>query len=745
VESARELLRSLSSRVQTSFREDRALLSYSQWFDGFLETPQLGLRSAAQYLRDVFDHFGSTTLQLPTGSVRRFHLFDAPWANGDGRVAGQEQVQNEIYRLVNNFVRDGRVSRLIMLHGPNGSAKSSIIHCLQHAMEAYSRTPEGALYRYAWIFPSEKVVKGRLGFDASSGSSAGSTDSHAHLPAEQVDARLPCELRDPPFFLIPKDERARLIEQLRQEGRLPEEFVVSRYALEGDLSPRDRAIYDALLLAHDGDHSEVLRHIQVERFYLSLRYGEGIATVEPQMHVDAQAQQLTADRSVGNLPRPLQNVPMYQLSGPLVSANRGLLEYSDLLKRPAEAYKYLLITSEEATASLPQFKIDLDEVLIASSNEKYLEAFKEHPDWMSFKARIELVRVPYLLRFADEVQIYANQITPTSVSKKLAPHVAEVAAMWAVLTRLQRPNPEHFHEPVRSIVKRMSPLEKLRLYDEGEVPDWVSSKDGRELLLELPKLFEEFRSASFYEGLLGASAREMRTVILNAAHHDEYRTLTPLPVFDEIQNLVHDPTLYDFLKQEPQNGFHDNRGFIEVVKDWWTDVVDDEMRVSMGLVDEARYEELFTKYVLHASTLLKREKLFDKVTGQYVDPDKELLEQVEDVLLAENEDRDEFRRSVIGRIGAWSLEHSGHTPDYRKLFDSYIERLEEDYYSHQKKQIAKHLRAVLDYVAGEKMQPNGDKEMAETTLAGMEKRFGYPRPCTAECAAFLLRAKYAGD
>jgi len=735
----------LSGRVQTSFREDRALLSYSQWFDAFLEAPQLGLRSAAQYLRDVFDHFGSTTLDLPTGSVRRFHLFDAPWADGDGRVAGQERVQNEIYRLVNNFVRDGRVSRLIMLHGPNGSAKSSIIHCLQHAMEAYSRTPEGALYRYAWIFPSEKVVKGRLGFDASSSSSASSGDSHAHLSADQVDARLPCELRDPPLFLIPKDERAKLIEQLRDKGRLPRDFVVSRYALEGDLSPRDRAIYDALLLAHDGDHSEVLRHIQVERFYLSLRYGEGIATVEPQMHVDAQAQQLTADRSVGNLPRPLQNVPMYQLSGPLVSANRGLLEYSDLLKRPAEAYKYLLITSEEATASLPQFKIDLDEVLIASSNEKYLEAFKEHPDWMSFKARIELVRVPYLLRFQDEVQIYADQITPTSVSKELAPHVAEVAAMWAVLTRLQRPNPEHFHEPVRSIVKRMSPLEKLRLYDRGDLPDWVSSKDGRELLLELPKLFEEFRNASFYEGLLGASAREMRTVILNAAHHDEYRTLTPLPVFDEILNLVRDPTLYDFLKQEPQNGFHDNGGFIEVVKDWWTDRVDDEMRVSMGLVDEARYEELFTKYVLHASTLLKKEKLFDKVTGQYVDPDKELLEQVEDVLLAEGEDRDEFRRSVIGRIGAWSLEHSGQSPDYRKLFDSYIERLEENYYSHQKKQIAKHLRAVLDYMAGEKLQPNGDKEMAETTLASMEKRFGYPRACTAECAAFLLRAKYAGD
>jgi len=740
---ATRLLRDVSGRVRETFHHDRAILSYGDWFDRVLADPAPNLRSAPQYIRDVFDHFGTTTRSLPHGDVRRFSLFDAPWSGGEGRVAGQEHVQNELYRLLANFARDGKVSRLIVLHGPNGSAKSSLLGCVQGAMETYSHTDEGAVYSFAWIFPSEKIVKGTLGFSDRAASAPTKEDSYAHLTAEQVDARLPCELRDHPIFLLPRSERADLLQRLRDERRLPDDFVVSRYILEGDLSPRDRAIYDALLLAYDGDHAEVLRHVQVERFYFSHRHGTGLSTVEPQMHVDAEARQITADRSVANLPRPLQTVPLYELSGPLVAANRGLLEFSDLLKRPPEAYKYLLATSEEATASLPQFKVGLDAVLIASTNEKYLEAFKEHPDWMSFKARMELVRVPYLLRFSDEIQIYERQITSTTVSKELSPHVVEVAAMWSVLTRLKASDASRYGEPVRSIMKRIQPLEKLRLYDDATVPDWVAATDARRLLAAVKQIRDEHRNDTYYEGRLGASAREMRTIILNAAHHPEYRCLTPLPVFDELRELVRDTSLYEFLRQESVNGFHDNPGFIDVVHDWWLTRFDDEIRHAMGLVEEARYEELFARYVRHISHLLKNEKVLDRITGKYVEPDRDLMKEVEDVILAEGEDRDEFRRAVIGRIGAWGLDHSGEQPRYRELFRNYIERMEEDYYRRQRRVILRNLQHIVDvtYEQGPPLD-DGSQEAAIRTIERMQSQFGYTQACTAECAAHLLRTRY---
>jgi serine protein kinase len=743
-----DYLRNLSSRVKKNFADDRTILSFQEWFQVLLENPARNLRSASQYLRDVFDYYGTEERDLPQGKVRRYKLFDCPWSAGDGRVAGQEQVQQEIYRLLSNFVRDGRVSKLILLHGPNGSAKSSMVRAIQTGMENYSRAPEGALYSYAWIFPSEKIVKGRLGFGERNEHDQREEvgGSYAHLGSEQIDARLPCELRDHPIFFVPQKERAKLIEMFQKDGKIPADFVASRYILDGDLSPRDRAIYDALLMANDGDHAEVLRHVQVERFVISLKYGRAVGTVEPQMHVDAEARQLTADRSIANLPRSLQSVPLYEIGGPLVNANRGLLEYSDLLKRPLEAFKYLLTTSEEASASLPQFKIHLDEVLIASSNEKQLEAFKEYPDWNSFKGRIELVTVPYLKRFNDEIEIYERKITPSSIDRPLAPHVVESAAMWAVLTRLKWPDPEHYDAGLREVIRRLKPVEKLKLYDFGEIPRWCTAHQARDLGHAIGKIYDEYRTVLYYEGQRGASAREIRTLILNASHHPKYRCLTPLPVFDELHELVRDSSLYEFLKQEPRGGYHENAQFIETVRQWWLDILDDEVRTSMGLVEEARYEELFAKYVVHVSHFLKREKLLDKITGNYIDPDQEFMREVENTILADNEDRDDFRKAMIGRIGAWSLDHSGKAPDYRKLFPRYVEKMEEEYYGQRRKVIAKNIMFTLQLLGDGQAQMSDDEiAVARRTVDTMSTRYKYPEACTGECLAYLLKVRYAGE
>ena len=745
---AGDYLPSVSGRVKKAFQDANTILSFREWFSLLIDNPARNLRSASQYIRDVFEHYGVTTLALPQGPVKRFNLFDAPWADGDGRVAGQEQVQQELYRLISNFVRDGRVSRLILMHGPNGSAKSTIVRCIQSAMEAYSGTPDGAMYTYAWIFPSEKVTKGSLGFGESAASSSRPDGSYAHLKPEQIDTRLPCELREHPIFLVPRAERRALVERLGEDGRIGKDFVVSRYILEGDLSPRDRAIYDALLLAYEGNHDEVLRHVQVQRFYLSVKYRRGVATIEPQMAVDAQAQQITADRSIGNLPRTLQNVPLHQIGGPLVSANRGLLEFSDILKRPIEALKYLLTTSEEATASLPEFKIQLDELLIASTNETYLEAFKKNPDWNSFKGRIELVAAPYLRRFSDEIEIYRSQITDTTIEKPLAPHVVEAAALWAVLTRLHKPKADRdvFGAPVKDVIRKLTPLDKLRLYDDGEVPTWCTSQQAKELKRTIAALSEESRNVADYEGSRGASAREIRTLILNAAHNPNWNTLTPPAVLDELEVLVSDPTVYDWLRDEVQDGFQDHEGFIKIVRTWWTDIVDMEARTSMGLVEETRYDALFARYVLHVSHRVKKEKVLDPITGNYIDPDDAFMREVEASILSKAEDREDFRRAIIGQIGAWSLEHPGQRPVYRELFANHIEKMEGDFYKERRKVIAKNIVTVLAYLSDEEPDLNEeDLAVAKRTAETMRTKYGYPEACTAECLGYLLKERYSDE
>jgi len=103
---------------------------------------------------------GTTKIRGPRGEATRFNLFDCSWDNGKDSLRGQEEVQASIYRLISNFAREGRTNRLILLHGPNGSAKSTVVACIERAMEHYSHLDEGALYRFSWIFPVQNVSKG---------------------------------------------------------------------------------------------------------------------------------------------------------------------------------------------------------------------------------------------------------------------------------------------------------------------------------------------------------------------------------------------------------------------------------------------------------------------------------------------------------------------------------------------------------------------------------------------------------
>jgi serine protein kinase len=747
----RRYLQSVGTEVKTAFVQNRMILSFDQYLELFDGDPARHARNAAQYLKDVFDHYGVAELQTPVGKVRRFKLFDCEFAEGVGRIAGQEDVQAGIYRVLQNFVRNGAVDKLVLLHGPNGSAKSSIIAAMQAAMQDYSRKPEGALYRFNWVFPSEKLGKGSIGFGDQI-TEGGELPSYAHLEGEAIEARLPCEVKDHPLFLLPVGERHRFLEKQlgsqamrRLAAAAPsDDFTVSDYVADGELCHKCRLIQEALLGAYQGDYLKVLRHVQVERFYASSRYQVGLAVIEPQVSVDAGYRQVTADRSHGNLPPALQNLSLLEPSGPLVAGNRGMVEYSDLLKRPLDHFKYLLGMSETGQVSLEHFTLFVDEILVATSNEKHLVAFKEMPDFASFKGRIELIRVPYLRRSSLEEEIYDAQLKRAGVGKHIAPHATMTAALWAVLTRLKKPIPERYSGELRDLVDDLSPLEKLKLYDDGFVPDRLSLAQAKELRKNAEYIYRESDSYPNFEGRSGASAREIKTAIANAAQHTAYACLTPQAILDELQALCRDKSVYEFLQQEVVDGFHDHEEFVRVAEGQLLNMVDNEIRDSMGLVSEQQYREIFERYVLHVSHWVKNEKILNRVTGNYDPPQESLMAELEAIIMPDDEDRGDFRRGLISSIGAHRLDNPDQTGlEYARLFPDQFRRMRDHYFQEHKKQLRRSKENVLKVLAGDEkgLVPKEVSQVGEM-LATMNKRYGYCRSCAKDAILFLMRKRY---
>ncbi len=744
-DNRQDMIEQLGEKIQERFTKEGKPISFNKYLEIFLEHPELQSRSAAHYIRDTFDYFGMERIETPVGEVKRFKMFDAPFCQGDGRVAGQEKAQEAIYGLLNNFVRTGRVDRLILLHGPNGSAKTSIIRAIVRAMEHYSSTDEGALYRFRWIFPSEKVDRsGAIGFGGEATEGAEALDTFANLDGEQIDAVLECELKDHPLLLVPVEQRQELFNRLMEEGRLPRDFPIPEYLWRGDLCAQCRKIYDALLASYNGNAAEVLRHIQVVRMNVSGRYRKSAAIVEPQMHVDAGEAQVTASKSLASLPRAIAHLNLYQPRGPLVDANRGLLEYNDLLKRHIDTFKYLLVTCESGQVALEQSTLFLDTVFIGSTNEMLLDAFKEYADFASFKGRLEFVRVPYLRRISQEKRIYQDQIKQKALGVHLAPHTLELAATWAVMTRLNKPQaPQDASSDLKDTVGSLNPLEKALLYDGGEVPPRLSTVAARDLANFLPDMYRI--SGSNYEGRIGASAREIRMILMNAAQQEQRSCVSPLGLFDEIRDLISQKSIFTFLQAKSEDDFMNQDRILELLDEHFLDMVENEVAQAMGLVTESSYQVLFDRYIQHVSHWLRDEKLTDPVSGQSVSPSNEIMAEVEGVIRTGDQNAEEFRKNLISRIGAYALdaEKQGEKiegkPDYSKVFPTMFDKLRTNFMEKRKELINHNIETYFAAHDGRKLQPK-DEEMVQRMKTNM-KELGYCDSCAQECMAYLQKRR----
>jgi len=418
-----------------------------------------------------------------------------------------------------------------------------------------------------------------------------------------------------------------------------------------------------------------------------------------------------------------------------------VIEFSDLLKRPLEHYKYLLGTVETGIARMNHFLLHLDSVLIASSNEKHLSAFKEMGDFASFKGRIELVRVPYLRRVDEEMRVYEFRLRE-SVGKHVAPHATWVAALWAVLTRLKKPVSDRYKGDLRKLADHLTPLEKARLYDEGRAPDRLSSQQARELKKHLQDFWKESDNYPNYEGRTGASARELKTAIGNAAQNSSYRCLTPQAVLEELESLTRDKSVYEFLQQEVVDGYHDHEEFVRVAEGEYLDILDEEVREAMGLISEKQYRTMFERYVLHVLAWTRGERLRNPHTGEMERPDEEMMAQTESIVMAGSEDRREFRRGLIAAVGAHRLEHPEGEIDYSQIFPDLFRRLRDHFFDERKRTLRKNAERVLRYLGDERAQLNSrEQAQVQDTLKSLEK-YGYCEHCAKDGIVLLLAKRY---
>lgn len=715
------------------------ILSFSDYINIFEKNPKRECRPTFEFIRDMLKYYGENS----DGSFKLFHL-DHP---DSPPVYGQTKVQQALWQNIMNFSEEGFNNKFILLIGPNGSSKSSIVKKLIKGLEDYSETDEGKLYSFSWIFPIETYIKGTLGLNSSTKES--NIQSYAYLEDKEISAIMPSELKDHPLLLVPRDYRQEIIEQALKDDPRQLESVKKSYLYRGDLSKRNRMIYDALLKNYKGKHQEVLKHIRIERFTISKRYSTSAVTIEPQIHVDARMQQITMDKRLQSLPPSLQSLNLFSLQGEAVLANRGVLEYSDLLKRPLDAYKYLLMTMETGSINLQGILTELDIFFIGTSNEIHLAAFKQHPDFNSFKGRFNFVTVPYLLDVRDEEKIYLDQVNGLRDRSLFSPHALNAICLFAVMSRMRVCQTKNYTDKkLANIATNLNPLEKALFLASIELPEKLDIESRQILKQGLEEVQHEYINDSLYEGKFGLSPRDTKHLIYKLS--SQHKNVTFVEVLEQLQHLVLKKSEYDFLNMAPQADYHNPGRYIELIKEYNLNIFDRELRNSLGLVDDRSYEDYIKRYVENINALIKGEKIKNTTTGKFVEPDDYFIKEFEGAINLK-EDPKTYRSLLISKLGAYFLDNPGKTIVYTEVFPDLVDRLQESFRIEQKKVIQSISKNLVFFEAelGNKVDPNKgtplsdeNRKQIRTILKNLQDRFGYSEGAAMSLLNFLIKEKY---
>ncbi len=602
--SGQQLLQKLASQTENdSYRQEHWEGSFADYLDIVRTSPKV-TRSAWQRLYDMITQEGTYELEGNREKLIRYRFFDDPHNDGQDAIFG---LTRPLMELVNVFksaaLKYGAERRVLLLHGPVGSSKSTIARLLKRGLERYSRTEDGAMYSFGW-----KEADGSVTWDPMNGD---------------------------PLQLIPGPHRQRLCEELNAA------HSDSDYEIEivGDICPLSRFYFQERMREHNGDWTKVLESVVIRRVVLSEQDRVGIGTFQPKDEKNQDSTELTGDINYRKIAEfgSESDPRAFNFDGEFNVANRGLIEFIEVLKLDVAFLYDLLGASQEHKIKPKKFaQTDIDTVIIGHTNEPEFRKLQSNEFMEALRDRTIKIDVPYVTKLSEEIRIYEKDYNQRRVrGKHIAPHTLETAAMWAVLTRLEEP--KHHGLTV---------LQKLKLYNGKSLPGFTAEN------------VKQLRRDAKGEGMHGISPRFVQDKISNALVVNSLSSnLNPFMVLNELEEgLKH----HSLIPSEEVREYY--RHLISMVKEEYTDLVKNEVQRAIA-ADEEALTRLCANYIDNVKAYTQKEKVKNKFTGQDEEPDERLMRSIEERIDIPESRKDDFRREIMNYIGALALD--GKTFNYR--------------------------------------------------------------------------------
>ena len=470
---------------------------------------------------------------------------------------GIDRVVMKLMNYLNSASMKGEEARQVLyLVGPVGAGKSSLVESLKNALETAD-------------------------------------------PIYVLDG---CPMQEEPLHLIPKHLRKDFEDNLGVQ-------------IEGDLCPVCKY---RLINEFKGKYEE----FPVVTKDFSIRSRKGVGVVPPVDPNNQDTSILTGSVDISKMDMYPEDDPrIFSLNGAFNVGNRGMVEFIEVFKNDVEYLHTIITATQEKSVPSPGkgSMIYFDGLIIAHSNEAEWNKFKSDHTNEAILDRIVKIEVPYCLELNEEVKIYEKILRKSNFKAHIAPHTIEMAAMFAILSRL-------------TPSAKVDPITKLKIYNGEDIVEKGSTKR-----IDIGELREE---AGPMEGMKGISTRFIVKAIDNALSNSEHNCINPLSIMESMIKSVKEMDVSQEEKKRLLGYIQDN------IRKEYNKTLEKEITKAFIHSFREQAESLFNNYIDNAEAYVNKSKLKDLATGEELNPDEGFMRNIEEQISISDASAKGFRSDV---------------------------------------------------------------------------------------------------
>ncbi|UUZ93085.1 PrkA family serine protein kinase [Paenibacillus sp. P25] len=458
--------------------------------------------------------------------------------------------------------------RILLLMGPVSGGKSTIVTILKRGLEQFSRTDKGAVY----------AIKG-------------------------------CPMHEEPLHLIPNELRPEVEQELGVK-------------IEGNLCP-------SCQIRSREEYGGRIEDVLVERVLISEDNRVGIGTFSPSDPKSQDIADLTGSIDFSTITQygSESDPRAYRFDGELNKANRGLMEFQEMLKCDEKFLWNLLSLTQEGNFKAGRFAlISADELIIAHTNESEYKSFISNKKNEALQSRMIVMPIPYNLKVSEEEKIYQKLIRQSDMKHiHIAPHSLRAAAIFSILTRLKE-----------SKKQGMDLVKKMRMYDGEEVEGYKEAD------------LKEMQNEYLEEGMTGIDPRYVINRISSALIRHDLEFINALDVLRALKDgLDQHPSI---TKEERERYLN----FISIARKEYDELAKKEVQKAFVYSFDESAKTLFNNYLDNIEAYCNWAKIKDPLTGEEMDPDERLMRSIEEQIGISENAKKAFREEILIRMSSYS-------------------------------------------------------------------------------------------